>query len=76
MGDTSIEEDYMKNFDLLNEERSYEKRYLRDPKAGDCMLNAYSNKVCVVTLAPAHPIIKNNLEVTSICFQVSIYLLL
>jgi len=50
-------------------DRYYIKRYYCDPKGGDYTLLIHSNKICVIMLAPSHPIIKENLKISSINFQ-------
>jgi len=49
-------------------ERSYLSKYFFDQDSHFRLL-IHSNKICLITLAPSHPIVKNNLNVTSINFQ-------
>ena len=39
--------------------------------ADRCCLQNHSNKICLITLAPTHPVIADNLKVTNVNFEVS-----
>ena len=53
-------------------ERYYTPRYYVDDKAGEdmCVL-FHSNRICLLTLAPSHPIIKQKKTITKFDFQVT-----
>jgi hypothetical protein len=53
------------------EDRYYTKKYNCDPDGGDYTFLVHSNKLCVIKLAPTHPILLRNLTVKSVTFQVS-----
>lgn len=70
----SIEESYEKPGKYASvTERYYTPRYAVDlaGKEEDFCVLFHSNKMCVVTLAPSHPILKLGKEVVEINFQVS-----
>jgi len=46
-------------------------RYFRRMYMEDVCLMFHSNKVCVLTLAPHHPILKKNLKVVAVDFKVT-----
>jgi len=55
-------------------DRYYVKKYFLNSESeggGDYMILLHSNKLAVLTLAPSHPIIKQNLTVISINFKIS-----
>lgn len=55
--------------------RAFSQFYFMDSNdGGHYRLLVHSNKICLITLAPSHPIIRENLEITSIDYQVNIFL--
>lgn len=55
-------------------ERYYSKLYSLDQdrdRHHDILVLNHSNKICLITLAPSHPVIANNLKVTKVNFEVS-----
>jgi len=54
-------------------DRYYTKKYMLSPTidGGDYAFLIHSNRLALITLAPSHPIIKQNLTVISINFKVS-----
>lgn len=55
-------------------DRYYLKKYVLSPTpdGGDYMILAHSNRLCLLSLAPSHPIIKFNLTVKSVSFRVKL----
>jgi len=53
------------------EERYYKRKYITSEDGGDFVFLVHSNKLCVIKLAPTHPIIADNMRVKAINFQVS-----
>lgn len=52
-------------------ERAFTRMYfIESDGGGHYRLLVHSNKVCLITLAPSHPIITENLNISSINFQV------
>ena len=55
-------------------ERYYTKYYCVDQdreKHEDILVLNHSNKICLITLAPTHPVIASNLKVNKVNFEVS-----
>ncbi|ODN01357.1 Protein Simiate [Orchesella cincta] len=73
MEDTQdIEDEYLSQgsaYETLTE-RSFGRFYFIEPNGGGhYRLLAHSNKICLITLAPSHPIITNDLVVSTINYQ-------
>ena len=54
--------------------RYYTKLYSLDQdreKAEDILVLNHSNKICLITLAPTHPVLAKNLSITKVNFEVS-----
>jgi hypothetical protein len=71
-GVVDIEDDYISKggaYETITE-RAFVSKYFIDPDSnGHFRLLVHSNKICLITLAPSHPIVKENLNITSINFQ-------
>ena len=53
-------------------EDRYYTRYYHTPEDGqDQIVLVHSNRICLVSLAPSHPVIKQKKEIQSLSFQVS-----
>jgi len=66
-----IEDDYLSQgaaYETLTE-RAFTTYYFVENDGGHYRLLAHSNKICLITLAPAHPIITNDLVISSISYQ-------
>jgi len=69
-GVLDIEDEYIAQggeYETLTE-RAFESKYFIDSD-GHYRLLIHSNKICLITLAPQHPIVKENLTIQSINFQ-------
>jgi len=71
-GVVDIEDDYVSKggaYETITE-RAFVSKYFIDPESnGHFRLLVHSNKICLITLAPSHPILAENLTVSSISFQ-------
>jgi len=55
-------------------QRYYTPRYYMDPdrtRREDFLVLCHSNKICVICLAPSHPVLKDNLKITKVNLDVS-----
>jgi len=71
-GIQDIEDEYLSQgsaYETITE-RAFARFYYIEPNGGGhYRLLAHSNKICLITLAPSHPIITNDLVVSSINYQ-------
>lgn len=71
-----IEDDYLRKgaaYETLTE-RAFTSLYLIEPDGGGhYRLLVHSNKICLVTLAPTHPIILEDLVILNVDFQVDFF---
>lgn len=69
-----IEDSFNSSLEYQNfSERYYTPRYCLDvgEKQSDYCVLFHSNKICVITLAPSHPILVNKKKIVKINFQIS-----
>ena len=58
----TVTERYYTKFYSLDEDRS---------RCHDILVLNHSNKICLITLAPSHPVLANNLKIARVNFEVS-----